>query len=86
MVWCFVSSLGYEDDDQVDIDTYVDGDSQSLRESLQWEVASASPSPSDSINTNNSKLYRHSVTVSHLESHYSVRLPRPRFHPQTQHK
>lgn len=48
------SSLGLDDDDQVDIDTYVDGDSQSLRESLQWEVASASPSPSDSVSTNNS--------------------------------
>ena len=48
-------SLGLDDDDQVDIDTYVDGDSQSLRESLQWEVASASPSPSDLVSTNNSK-------------------------------
>ena len=61
-------SLGVDDDDQVDIDTYVDGDSQSLRESLQWEVASASPSPSDSHNTNNSKLILTpilTVTVNH---------------------
>ena len=48
--------MGADDDDQVDIDTYVDGDSQSLRESLQWEVASTSPSPSDSVSTTSSKF------------------------------
>ena len=51
-----VFSFGLDDDDQVDIDTYVDGDSQSLRESLQWEVASTSPSPSDSVSTHNGKI------------------------------
>ncbi|KAL3836264.1 hypothetical protein ACJMK2_021702 [Sinanodonta woodiana] len=43
-----------EDDDQIDIDTYDDGDSQSLRESLQWEAASSNSSPADSNSTTNS--------------------------------
>ncbi|KAL4228694.1 Ataxin-7-like protein 3 [Mactra antiquata] len=42
-----------DDDDNVDIDTYVDGDSQSLRESLQWEAASYASSPTDSTSTTN---------------------------------
>jgi len=44
-----------EDEDHVDIDTYMDGDSQSLRESLQWEAASNASSPTDSTSTNNSE-------------------------------
>ncbi|WAR04408.1 AT7L3-like protein [Mya arenaria] len=48
------TGVGGEDDDHVDIDTYVDGDSQSLRESLQWEAASNASSPTDSTSTNNS--------------------------------
>ena len=41
--------LGHEQDD-VDIDTYDDTDSQSLRESLQWE-ATSNPSPADSTSS-----------------------------------
>ncbi|CAH1774444.1 unnamed protein product [Owenia fusiformis] len=41
------------DEVQVDIDGYEDGDSQSLRESLQWEAAS-NPSPADSTSTTHS--------------------------------
>ena len=59
-VLCFVHCIMYvfsfcEDDDQVDIDTYMEGDSQTLRESLQWEAASNTSSPTDSTSTNNSK-------------------------------
>ncbi|CAL1531209.1 unnamed protein product [Lymnaea stagnalis] len=39
------------EDIHIDIDTYDDAESQSLRESLQWEAAS---SPADSTSTNNS--------------------------------
>ena len=42
------------DDIHVDIDSYEDGDSQALRDTLQWEAAS-NPSPADSTSTNNSK-------------------------------
>ncbi|KAH3692154.1 ataxin-7-like protein 3 [Dreissena polymorpha] len=48
------TGLCTDDDDPVDIDTYVDGDSQSLRETLQWEAASNTSSPTDSTSTNNS--------------------------------
>lgn len=41
------------DEVQVDIDSYEDGDSQSLRESLQWDVT-PNPSPADSTSTINS--------------------------------
>ena len=40
------------DDDVIDIDTYDDADSQSLRDTLHWEAAS-NPSP-DSTSTTNS--------------------------------
>ncbi|KAL5010269.1 hypothetical protein ScPMuIL_012574 [Solemya velum] len=45
---------GGDDDIQIDIDSYDDADSQSLREHLQWEVASSNSSPTDSTSTNNS--------------------------------
>ena len=51
----FGSSLLPDDDRQVDIDTYEEGDSQALRDSLQWDAAS-NPSPADSTSTTNSKL------------------------------
>ncbi|XP_045208049.2 ataxin-7-like protein 3 isoform X1 [Mercenaria mercenaria] len=54
------TGLHGDDDDNVDIDTYVDGDSQSLRESLQWEAASNTSSPTDSTSTNNSNSNSHS--------------------------
>ncbi|KAK2184526.1 hypothetical protein NP493_263g00006 [Ridgeia piscesae] len=38
------------DDVHIDIDSYDDGDSQSLRDTLQWDVAS-NPSPIDSVVT-----------------------------------
>ena len=38
------------DDVHIDIDSYDDGDSQSLRDTLQWDVTS-NPSPADSIST-----------------------------------
>jgi len=41
------------EDTHIDIDTYDDADSQTLRESLQWEASSTS-SPADSTSTNNS--------------------------------
>uniref|UniRef100_A0A0B7AB00 SAGA-associated factor 11 homolog n=2 Tax=Arion vulgaris TaxID=1028688 RepID=A0A0B7AB00_9EUPU len=41
------------EDIHIDIDTYDDAESQSLRESLQWE-ASSNSSPADSTSTNNS--------------------------------
>ncbi|CAG5116710.1 unnamed protein product, partial [Candidula unifasciata] len=40
------------EDMHIDIDTYDDAESQSLRESLQWE-ASSNSSPADSTSTNN---------------------------------
>ncbi|XP_059171017.1 ataxin-7-like protein 3, partial [Physella acuta] len=40
------------EDIHIDIDTYDDAESQSLRESLQWE-ASSNSSPADSTSTNN---------------------------------
>ena len=42
------------DDDVIDIDTYDDGDSQTLRDTLHWEAAS-NPSP-DSTSTTNSMV------------------------------
>ncbi|XP_074652353.1 ataxin-7-like protein 3 [Tubulanus polymorphus] len=42
------------DEVHVDIDSYEDGDSQALRDTLQWEACS-NPSPADSNSSNNSK-------------------------------
>lgn len=51
---CRASQLENEEV-HVDIDTYDDGDSQSLRESLHWEASgSNNPSPADSTSTTNS--------------------------------
>ncbi|XP_064644609.1 ataxin-7-like protein 3 isoform X2 [Lineus longissimus] len=47
------SCLDPVDEIHVDIDTYDDGDSQAMRDTLQWEAASA-PSPADSTSTTTS--------------------------------
>lgn len=75
-VFYLISSLHGDDEDNVDIDTYIDGDSQSLRESLQWEAASNASSPTDSTSTTNSKSQFHfsyrRVGYLLLTSHYIV--------------
>ena len=50
----YFSALLDSEDVQIDIDSYEDGDSQALRDTLQWEAAS-NPSPADSNSTTTSK-------------------------------
>ena len=49
----------------VDIDSYEEGDTQALRDSLQWE-ASSNPSPADSTSTSYSKPHICSFTTKYL--------------------
>ncbi|XP_064597222.1 ataxin-7-like protein 3 [Liolophura sinensis] len=56
------------EDIQVDIDSFDDTDSQSLRETLQWEAGS-NPSPADSTSTNNSTSSRKRSGKSSSKSH-----------------
>ncbi|XP_014666906.1 PREDICTED: ataxin-7-like protein 3 [Priapulus caudatus] len=62
----------------VDIDTYDDGDSQSLRDSLHWEVsASNNPSPADSTSTTNSTNSKKSKKSKGYRKKKNVRPPTP---------
>ena len=55
------------DDVHVDIDTYNEEDSQSLRETLQWEAIS-NPSPADSCSTTGNKY----IILSRLSFFLSI--------------